>query len=121
MARTQTILFKGKQIYLMDFSNIKNSQEISTIINEATKHIRNQPLASVFTLTNLEGMHFNNEIRELFHDFIKGNKPFVKAGAVIGLSSLQQLIYNGLMKMTGRDIKSFSDIDNAKTWLFGHN
>jgi hypothetical protein len=64
-------------------------------------------------------MHFNNEIKELFQNFIKGNKPYVKAGAVIGLNGLQQIIYNGLMKLTGREIKSFASFESAKDWLVG--
>jgi hypothetical protein len=78
-------------------------------------------MGSVLTLTNISGMHFNSEIKDLFQIFIKGNKPFVKSGAVVGLSGLQQLVYNGLMKITGRDIKSFNSITEAKDWLAMRN
>ena len=66
-------------------------------------------------------MHFSNEIKDLFSDFIKGNKPYVKASAVVGLSGLQQILYNGLMKITGRDIKSFNSLQTAKDWLTEKN
>ena len=121
MPRTQQLNHDGTEIYYMDFSNVTNLDEIKGIINESKKFIRVQPLGTVVTLTNMQGMHFSNEIKDLFNDFIKGNKPYVKAGAVVGLSGLQQIVYNGLMKMTGRDIKSFSSIDEAKVWLIGRN
>lgn len=117
MAGTQLFSYKGNTIFKIDFSNVSSVPEISGIINEGAGYIRNQPLDSVLTLTDISGMHFNNEIKELFQNFIKGNKPYVKAGAVIGLNGLQQIIYNGLMKLTGREIKSFSSIESAKDWL----
>ena len=105
----------------MDFSNLKNPSEIQNLIKESTSYIRLQAPASVLTLTNIQGMHFNTEIKGLFNDFIKGNKPYVKAGAVIGISGMQQIIYNGLMKVTGRDIKAFETAEEAKNWLTGKN
>jgi hypothetical protein len=121
MSKAQQLVHNGKTIFHMDFSNLKDPVEIKNLINESVRHIRNQPPASVLTLTNIEGMHFNNEIKDLFNDFIKGNKPYVKAGAVLGVAGLQQIIYNSLMKVTGRDIKAFSKSEEAKNWLVGKN
>lgn len=117
MAKTQKQFHNGKTIFYMDFSDVKTIGEINIIIKEAVDHIRKQPPLSVLTLTNITNMHFNNEIKDLFQEFIKGNKPFVKAGAVVGLSGLQQILYNSLMKITGRNIKSISTLPAAKDWL----
>jgi hypothetical protein len=121
MSKTQTIVHNGKTIYHMDFSNLNNPSEIQNLIKESIRFIRLQPPSSVLTLTNIQGMHFNSEIKELFNDFIKGNKPYVKAGAVVGISGMQQILYNGLMKVTGRDIKAFDKVEDAKNWLTAKN
>lgn len=121
MPSTQQIIHKGREIFYMDFTNLKNVQEINGVIGESIKFIRTKPASSLYCLTNISGMHFNNEIKDIFQDFVKGNKPFIKSSAVVGLSPLQQIVYNGLMKITGRDIKSFSTIDQAKEWLVGRN
>jgi len=121
MPRTQQIIHKGKTIFFMDFSSIRNVQEIKSVISESIAHIRTKPSNSLLTLTHIKDMHFSSEIKELFSDFIKGNKPYVKSGAVVGLNGLQQIVYNGLMKITGRDIKSFSNLDSAKDWLAEKN
>lgn len=121
MARAQQITHKGEPIFFMDFTNLTNVNDITGVINDSAKFIRNQPQNSLLTLTDLNGMHFSNEIKDLFSDFIKGNKPYVKAGAVVGLNGLQQILYNGLMRLTGRDIKSFSSIQTAKDWLAEKN
>jgi hypothetical protein len=115
--RTQKITHNGKSIFYMDFSMINTIEEINRIISGSIKEIRNQPPSSLLTLTNISGMHFNQEIKEAFQHFIAGNKPYVKAGAVVGLNGLQQILYNSLMKITGRNIKSFSDLTAAKNWL----
>lgn len=105
----------------MDFTNLNNPLDIKNLINESVRYIRIQPISSVLTLTNIQGMHFSKEIKDLFNDFIKGNKPYVKASAVIGMSGMQQIVYNGLMRVTGRDIKAFASAEEAKNWLAGKN
>lgn len=121
MSKPQLVVHNGKSIYHMDFSNLHDPAEIENVIKESIRYIRLQPPTSVLTLTNIQGMHFNTEIKGLFNDFIKGNKPYVKAGAVIGISGMQQILYNGLMKVTGRDIKAFEKAEEAKNWLTGKN
>ncbi|NPA37279.1 MAG: hypothetical protein GXO47_10570 [Chlorobi bacterium] len=101
----------------MDFSEMKELTDIKNLISESAEYIRSQPEHSLITLTNLKNMHFNSEIKELFSDFIKKNKPHIKSSAVIGLSGLQQFVYNGIMKITGRNIRSFENINTAKDWL----
>jgi len=117
MPRTQQITYKGKVIHHIDFSNLSQISEIKGVVSESAGYIRSQPKGSVLTLTIITGMHFSNEIKEIFNDFIKGNKPYVRGGAVVGLSGLQQIVYNGLMRITGREIKSFSRDTDAKEWL----
>jgi hypothetical protein len=121
MPRTQLINHKGKNIFHMDFTNLQKVDDINSVINESIAHIRTKPFSSLYCLTNISGMFFSNEIKDIFQNFVKGNKPYIKASAVVGLSGLQQIIYNGLMKITGRDIKSFSTIDEAKDWLISRN
>jgi len=121
MARTQQINHNGKVIFQMDFSNLSKPEEIKNVIEESISFIRRQPKESLLTLTLINDMHFSNEIKDLFNDFIKGNKPFVKTGAVVGLSGLQNIVYNGLMKVTGRDIRSFNNELAAKDWLVRGN
>ena len=120
-SRTRQISYKGKVIFMMDFSNLTSKEEIQKLITESALFIRSQPRDSLLTFTDLSGMFFNNDVRDMFSNFLKGNKPYVKGGAVVGLNGLQQIVYNGLMKITGRDIKSFNNETNAMDWLVGLN
>jgi hypothetical protein len=120
MKKTQQLIHDKRAIFYMDFSNLSNLQDINGIIDESIGFIRKQSIGSVLTLTNITGMHFNNEIKDVFNSFINGNKPYVRAGAVIGLSGLQKIIYNTLMRINWRDIKSFNNSEEAKKWLVSH-
>lgn len=117
MRQPEIISYKGKSIFYMDFSGLRDIGEIEELINQSKIYIRFQPEKSVITLSNIAGMHFNAEIKSLFSDFISGNKLYVSYGAVIGLSGLQRIVYNGIMRITGRDIRSFETFDIAKDWL----
>ena len=117
MKEPQIISHQGKLIFFMDFSGLKDFNEIKHVVTKSIEYIRSQREKSVLTLTNLDGIHFNTEINSLFNEFISGNKPYIKASSVIGMTGLLRIVYNGLMKVTGRDIRSFDNINVAKDWL----
>lgn len=113
----RSICYKGKTIIYLDFSNLKHLSQINEVIQEATASIHKNPLGSVLTLTNINDMHFDTDITEAFKRFIAGNKPYVKAGAVVGVNGLKKIVYNAVMKFTGRDIVALDDLEMAKDYL----
>jgi hypothetical protein len=116
MNKVRPIVHNGKQIIFLDFSGC-NVQDFSTIINEAEKLIRAEPLNSVLTLTDVTDAKYNLEVTEALIEFVKGNKPFVKAGGVVGLDTIKKVIYNSVMHFSGRNLLAFDDIEKAKNWL----
>lgn len=117
MSRTSIIHHKGKRIVYIDFSKIRTIEEIKAVISDAKQEIHGQPPLSVLTLTSVEDTHFNSEIKDLFTSYITSNKPFVKARAILGVSGLKQVLYNGMLKFTGDNIRAFSNPEDAKNWL----
>ena len=117
MKRAYTITFEGKTILYLDFSGLRTEQDIASVINEGVAYIRSQPPCSVLTLSNVGAMHFNNQVKDMFIDFTKGNKEYMKASAVVGIEGFKQIVYNGVMMFAGRDIKSFTNAEEAKKWL----
>ena len=117
MGGTKIINHKGISIFYMDFSNAKSLNEVITIIDESISFIRKQPQGSVVALTNLQDMYFNNEVKNTFSTFLAGNKPYIKRSAVFGMSGLARILFNGLMKITGRDVRSFEKMEDAKNFL----
>ena len=119
MGHCKVIEFQGKKIVDIDFQNytFKDVAEIESIMNEAKQHIGSQPEKTVITLTDCTRLRFSPEIIELFNTFTEHNKPFVKIGAVVGITGLQKLAYNSIMRFSGRNIPIFSDRQEALNWL----
>ena len=116
MQRVKPINHYGKQLLLLDFSGARK-EDFPVALEEAEKSIRNQPLNSVLTLTDVSGARYNEEIVQTIKEFTKGNKPFVKAAAVVGLDGLKKIICSTVMLFSQRNLKAFDDIEKAKDWL----
>lgn len=121
MNKPQQVPYKGKTIFYMDFSNLIKEDEIFAMMNDCKTIIRTRTPKSIYALTNIENMHFNENIKTQFSEFAKGNKDFIKASAVVGVTGLKQIVFNGLMKLTGRDIRSFNEKESALEWLITFN
>ncbi|MEW6586442.1 MAG: hypothetical protein AB1442_12630 [Nitrospirota bacterium] len=116
MERVRFIYHRNRQILFLDFSNCSAS-EVIRIIEEARKVISLQPRQSLLTLTNVTGTKYNLDVTQAMKEFTNENKPFVKAGAVTGIDGLKKIIYEAVMRFSGRNIPVFPDVEKAKDWL----
>jgi hypothetical protein len=121
MQRTETILFNGIKIFYTDFSNLRTEEEIDEIINKSTEYIQHQAEKSLFTLTNFENIYFNASVANKFTKLAKDIQKFVKANALIGISGLTKIMYDGIMRVTGRDSRTFNSMDEAKEYLLSRS
>ncbi len=117
MKRCFFIETQGVNIYYIDFSGLKSEDDIDAVLTESKALIRSRPLKSMVNLANIEGMHFNNRIKEMFVEYVKGNADYVMHSSIIGVNGLKRIVFNGIMKLTGRDIRCFDSIEEAKKWL----
>jgi hypothetical protein len=121
MRKPEIISYKGKNIIYIDLSGMKNQDEIMQLEKEASELIRQQPPKSALTLTNMDGMYFNNTLKSYFESLVKLNAPHVKSGAVIGMNGLISIMYNAFVSMTGRNIKSHKSKEEAMEYLVSQN
>lgn len=119
MDRIQFIQHKAEKILHLDFTHAK-ADEVIQIIQEATRVIAAQPANSLRTLTDVTGMSFNAQASEAMKEFARHNKPFVTAAAVVGVTGLKQIIYNAVLKFSGRNLVAFDSSEEAKDWLVNH-
>jgi len=116
MERVKFIIHKWRQILLLDGSHCSLDEAIKGI-DEAEKVIRSQPESSLLILTDVTGARYNLEVIEKLKEFASGNKPYVRASAVVGLDGLQKVVYNAVTLFSKRTFPVFDDIDKAKDWL----
>ena len=121
MRTPQIISYKNHSVVYLDFSNLRSRDEVNDLIGKAIAEIRRRPLKSVLTLTNIEGMYFNNTIFSAFSKYVRENTPYVKASAVVGMTGLIAIMYNGFVKVTGREVKAFRTETDALEYLANYS
>ncbi len=117
MAGVEFIKHQDIDILYIDFSYTDSKEEVVRIIEASKGLISDKPPASVRTLTNITGAYFDRDISRELKDFAAYNKPFVKAGAVIGLTTARRIIYHAVLFFAKRKLEICDDIDEAKAWL----
>ena len=116
MKRVKFIIHKWRQILLLDISHCSSDEVIKTI-DEAIGAIRSQPESSLLILTDVTSAGYDLEVIEKLKEFTGGNKPYVRASAVVGLDGLQKVVYNAVALFSKRTLPVFDDIEKAKDWL----
>ena len=114
--RIKFIEHKGKRILHLDFTDAR-ADEVIQIIGKAKGVIAAQPTGSIRTLTDVTDIKFNSAATEAMKEFAIHNKPYVAAAAVIGVTGLKKIIYNAVVKVTGRNLVVFDSHGQAKDWL----
>ncbi len=121
MTGTSFINHKGKQILYNDVSGIRNVEDALAIFDKTEKIAKMQPEKSIILLTNVIDTHNNIEATNALKEFSSAVTPYIKASAVVGVSGIKRIIVQSLMRVSGRDIHLFSDIEEAKNWLVEQN
>jgi len=116
MGNAVFITHKGKRI-LHIVLGLLSEEEILQAIAEARTVIAKEPHGSVLTLTDVRQGHFNDRISEALKAYVKHNKPFVKAAAVVGASGLKKVVLLAVAALSGRKLSVFEDAEEAKNWL----
>lgn len=117
MKRCFYIESQGVNIFYIDFNGLQTENEIIEVLVESKTEIRSHPIKSMINLANISGMHFNNSIKELFFEFVKGNANYVQHSAIVGVDGIRRIVFNGIMKLSGRDVRCFDSVEDAKKWL----
>lgn len=117
MAKVHIIAHKGKQIVHIDFADAREAQVLSTI-EEAKAVISRQAPASALTLTDVTRIESTKPVSDALKQYAAHNKPYVKAGSVVGIDGLKRVIFNATLVFTGRrNLQAFDDLARAKDWL----
>jgi hypothetical protein len=116
--KVKFIEHKGKEILFIDMSNMTEN-EVLAVIEVAKKIVRAQPKDSVLSLTDVTHARYNAAVVSSMQEFTAGNKPYVKAAAVLGINPIKKIIFNKIMEFAERRMTAFEDINKAKDWLAG--
>ena len=119
MERARFIEHKGVQIFFIDFSNCP-IEEAHEVIKASLPQIRGNPEKTVLTMTYTDGGRFDSEIISSLKEFTRGNEPYVKAAAVVGVTGLQKVVLDAVSFFSKREFATFDDMEKAKEYLITH-
>lgn len=118
--RVKFITHHKKEILFLDFSNSLPHEVLQTI-DDAKRVISARPEGSILTLTDVTNARFNDAVSDGLKQFTAHNKPYVKAGAVVGVTGLKRIIFSAVVTFSRRNLEAFDDIEQAKHWLASNN
>ncbi len=118
--RVKFITHHEKEILFLDFSNTLPHEVLQTI-EVAKRVISARPEGSILTLTDVTNARFNDAVSDGLKKFTAHNKPYVKAGAVVGVTGLKRIIFSAVLTFSRRNLEAFDDIEQAKHWLANNN
>ena len=119
MDRARFIEHRGKKIFLLDCSDA-TIEEINAIADECARQVRVQPPNSVLTLTVAGGGKFSPDTIQKLKELTKGNKPYVKASAVVGITGLYKVVLSAVSLFSERRFHMFDEVEEAKDFLAGY-
>jgi len=117
MERAKFVKQGGVMILNINLSEI-GLEEIREVVEYSKGMIGRMPKGSVLTITDVSGVNFEDGFKEIVTGFLEHNKPFVRAGAVLGVSGWKKLVYLVSSRLSGRNnLKLFDDSAAASRWL----
>jgi len=102
MNRVEEFTRNERKFVYIDFSNLITNDEINQLINQAKPVISKYPPQSVYTITNMDGLRYDNETKAIITRYTESNKPYVIKGAIFGMDGLKQIMANAIFTLSGR-------------------
>jgi len=114
--RVNFIEHQGKRILFINYSHCDVAM-LKAVAEEGHRVIAREQQNSVLTLNDVTGTNFDKESVAVLQSMVAGNAPYVRRAAVIGISGLQRLIYEGVQAFSRRRIPLFESRQQALNWL----
>ena len=102
MKLTEEFALEGKSFVYIDLSKIYMKEYIENPFEVIKSVIAKYPANSLYTITNVAGVRFDSELKEILTDYVASNKRYVKYGAVIGMDGIKKIIAQSIIKISGR-------------------
>jgi hypothetical protein len=116
MERAQFVEYKGKKIFVLDFTDCQSS-EMPAFIDECAHQVQAQPKKSVYTITISTGAKFDSDVVGKLKLLTRDNEPHVIKSAVVGTSGMQQVLLMIVSNFSNRKFELFDSVEQAKEFI----
>ncbi|MCE5301400.1 MAG: hypothetical protein LLG37_11095 [Spirochaetia bacterium] len=120
MGRVGFVDHKGCKILRMDFKDC-TIEDYRNILTESAAIIRSGPEHFILTMAvSVDDIPiFTN--RDVFVEYLAGNKKHVAAAAVASVSGLRKTLMMTMLSLSRREMGVFDKEEDAKEWLVEQN
>ena len=109
---------KGVKYIYNNYSGFDTDLEALTKeVTRAEDMICRAPEKSVLALTDVRRTVTTRIIVNLFKKSAMRTEKYIAKHAVIGVSGIQKIIADAVMRVSGQSLTLFDNIDDAKDWL----
>jgi len=117
--KSRWVNHKGVRIFIADFSGYgSNSTALRAECNYVIHMLRDEPLHSVISVSNVEDTFANEDVIRALVELASQTNTFIKKRAVIGVSGFRRHFLDVFSKVVG-DLKFsvFDTLEQALDWL----
>ena len=114
--RVRFIEHAGRRVLFINYSHCDVAM-LKAVAEEGHRVIAMEAPNSVLTLNDVTGTTFDKESVAVLQAKVAANAPYVCRAAVVGISGLQRLIYEGVQAFSRRRIPNFDNRQEALNWL----
>jgi hypothetical protein len=115
--RIHFVKYKGKTILLEDFSGVKEEDEFIALLGEVEKVVHSMPKKSLLVVVDLTNARVSPRISQASKEATASNTPYVHASAIVGISTLMQIVLRAVSAFASRELTSFATREEAMEWL----
>ncbi len=108
--------YKGKQIGIVDFGYTTPEEAIAVMV-EGQAQIRKLPPKSALILTDATHAVYSRDSAAALKAFSRGNTPYIKASAVVGVEGVLFILMQAVIRVTGRHYHVCKTRAEAMEWL----
>lgn len=116
MPKVEIINHRGKNIVYTDLANA-GVADFPSVLEDATKAIVSNPQGSVLTVTDVTDAKYNRETVRIMNNYVAFISPYLKAGAVVGVTGLKKVVYDAIMQFYKVKYPLFATVEQACDWL----
>ena len=116
----QFIEYKGKNIYYVDYSNIKTNDEFMSVIKQSNgfrEKVKSEGKKDLLMLVDVSGSFVYGDVLTEIKKAGKITKEMTQKEAVVGISGGKKILLKIVQSFTNMNLKVFDSIDEAKDWL----
>lgn len=116
MDRCCFITYNNKNILYIDFSKLTGKKLID-FSKETEQFIEKYPKKSLVVLCYVKGFRYSSETNNFLKEYVSNTQQYVKAIAIVGLSTMYKMMLEFMGNPTSMEIRLFDNEEEAKKWL----